>query len=79
MDRDISENWAVPERLTMENSYLVAEIVKGRRHRVFLFEMEGKESLEDVVKKNFGDEVQIAQRRTPTPEEFILMKRGMRS
>ncbi len=63
----------------LENSYLVAEIMRGRRRAVFLFELEGKESIDDVVLKNFGESAQIVQYRRPTMEEFILMKRGMKT
>ena len=62
-----------------KNTYWVAEIMKNRRRRVFLFELEGKESIEDVVEKNFGPGTEIVRYRTPTPEEFILMKRGMKT
>ena len=63
----------------MDNSYLVAEIMKNRRRRVFLFELEGQESIHDVVEKNFGPDAEVVHYRTPTPEELILMRRSMRT
>ena len=63
----------------MGNSYFVAEIKKGAQHRVFLFEVEGRETLEEVVEKNFGPETKLIKYRTPTQEELILMRRGMKS
>ncbi len=62
-----------------ENSYLVGEIMKGRRRAIFLFEIEGNESIEDVVKKNFGEATTLVKYRKPTMEEYILMKRGMKT
>ena len=64
---------------TMDNTYYAAEIMKGRRRRVFLFEVEKGETLEEVVERNFGADAQILQYRFPTPEEKILMSRGMKS
>lgn len=63
----------------MDNTYYVAEIKKGVSHRVFLFEVEENETLEDVVMKNFGEEAIVLKHRLPTMEEHILMKRGMKS
>ena len=62
-----------------ENGYFAAEIMRGRRRTVHLFEVEPNESLEEVVKRNFGEDTQIVKYRLPTPEEFILMQRGMKS
>ncbi|MBQ9633342.1 MAG: hypothetical protein IJV04_10615 [Lachnospiraceae bacterium] len=62
-----------------ENGYMVAEIMRGRRRAVFLFEIEKSESLEQVVEKNFGPTAEIVVYRKPTMEEFILMKRGMKT
>ncbi len=63
----------------MENTYYIAEIKKGASHRVFQFEVEKEETLEDVVIRNFGEEAVIVKYRTPTMEEHILMQRGMKT
>ncbi len=63
----------------MDSRYLAAEIMKGRRRTVHLFELEGDETLEEVVEKNFGKDVHIVSFRMPTPEELILMRRGMKT
>ena len=63
----------------MDNTYYVAEIKKGASHRVFLFEVEKDETLDDVVIKNFGGDALIVKHRVPTMEERILMQRGMKS
>ena len=60
-------------------TYYMAEIMRSRRRNVFLFEIEDGEYLEDVVKKNFGDEASIVKYRVPTNEEYLLFRRGMRS
>ena len=63
----------------MDSRYLAAEIMRGRRRSVHLFELEGDETLEEVVAKNFGEGVQIITYRMPTAEEMILMRRGMKT
>lgn len=63
----------------MDTSYFVAEIRKGAMHKVFLFELEGRETIEEVVHRNFGMDVSIVSYRVPTPEELILMRRSMKS
>ena len=63
----------------MQNSYLMAEVMRNRRKSVHLFEVEDGETLEDVVLRNFGPETSIVRHRIPTKEEFILMRRGMKS
>ena len=63
----------------MNNGYFIAEIKRGSQHRIFLFEVEGRETLEEVVAKNFGEEAKILKYRIPTPEELILMRRGMKT
>ena len=60
-----------------EASYFIADIMRGRRHKVHIIEVEGKESIEEVVAKNFGDEAKVVSHRIPTQEEFILMRRSM--
>ncbi len=61
----------------MDNSYFVAEIMKGRRRKALLIELEGRETIEEVVKRNYGEDTVVVQYRVPTMEEMILMKRGM--
>lgn len=63
----------------MASRYLAAEIMRGRRRTVHLFELEGEETLEEVVEKNFGPGVKIISFRMPTQEEFVLMRRGMKT
>ena len=63
----------------MGESYFVAEIKKGASHKVFLFEVEGKETIEEVVEKNFGSGAIVVKYRVPTAEELILMRRSMKS
>ncbi|MBQ7677305.1 MAG: hypothetical protein IJT32_03645 [Lachnospiraceae bacterium] len=63
----------------MDNTYYVAEIKKGANHRVFLFEVEKTETLEDIVIKNFGEDAILLRYRLPTAEEHILMRRGMKT
>lgn len=63
----------------MEKYYFVAKIMKNGRQRVFLFELEGRETIEEVVARNFGEDAVIVEYRIPTPEEKILMSRSMRT
>lgn len=63
----------------MDCAYYIAEIKKGVSHRIFLFEVEKTETLEDVVMKNFGEDAIVLKHRLPTMEERILMKRGMKT
>ncbi len=63
----------------MDNAYYVVEIKKRAQHKVFLFEVEKDESLDEVVARNFGDDAIILKYRVPTMEERILMQRGMKS
>ncbi len=63
----------------MDNVYYVAEIKKRAQHRIYLFEVEKNESLEEVVARNFGEDALIVKYRVPTMEERILMQRGMKS
>lgn len=63
----------------MDKIYFIAEIKKRNRRRVFLFELEDRETLEEVVERNFGEDAEIVMYRFPTPEEKILMSRSMRT
>ncbi len=62
-----------------EKYYFVAKILKNGRHKVFLFELEGKETLEEVAARNFGEDAVVVEYRIPTQEEKILMSRSMRT
>lgn len=59
--------------------YMMAEVMRGRRRTAHLFELEDDEDLEDVAKKNLGENAVIVKSRVPTPEEYILLQRGMLS
>ena len=61
----------------MDKTYYIAEIMRGRRRRVFLFEIDKDDTLESVVHRAFGDEATIVKYRFPTMEERILMGRSM--
>ncbi|MBR1635875.1 MAG: hypothetical protein IJ682_12560 [Lachnospiraceae bacterium] len=61
----------------MDKTYYIAEIMRGRRRRVFLFEIDKDDTLESIVHRAFGNETAIVKYRFPTLEERILMGRSM--